>query len=110
MTAAGAKSEQRPTRKRYGVAAMGFALSFITYLDRAAIGPAAPAILKDLQLSPVQMGYVFSAFGLAYAAFELPSAGWATGWARAGCCCGSYCGGRFSPLRRAGHGTTDLWW
>jgi ACS family glucarate transporter-like MFS transporter len=79
MSATGVRPKQRATRKRYGVVAMGFALSFITYLDRAAIGQAAPAILKDLQLSPVQMGYVFSVFGFAYAAFELPS-GWLGDW------------------------------
>jgi MFS family permease len=68
-------SDERATRKRFCVVGLGFALAFITYLDRAAIGQAAPAIAKDLHLSPLQMGYVFSAFGIAYAAFELPS-GW----------------------------------
>jgi ACS family glucarate transporter-like MFS transporter len=48
------------------------ALSFITFLDRAAIGQAAPLIRHDLGLSAVQMGYVFSAFGLAYALLEIP--------------------------------------
>ena len=67
--------EQAPTRKRYWVVALGFALAFITYIDRAAIGQAAGSIAADLHLSTVEMGYVFSAFGLAYAAFELPS-GW----------------------------------
>lgn len=66
---------ERPTRKRFRVVGLGCALAFITYIDRAAIGQAAPAIAADLHLSPLRMGYVFSAFGLAYAAFELPS-GW----------------------------------
>lgn len=48
------------------------ALSFITFVDRAAIGQAAPFIRRDLGLSDVQMGYVFSAFGLAYALLEFP--------------------------------------
>lgn len=68
-------SPERATRKRFWVVALGFALAFITYIDRAAIGQAAPSIARDLHLSPLQMGYAFSAFGLAYAAFELPS-GW----------------------------------
>src|SRR4051812_31312530 len=34
-----------------------------------------PAISKELHLSPAQMGIVFSAFGLTYAACEIPS-GW----------------------------------
>jgi putative FmdB family regulatory protein len=35
----------------------------------------APAIAKELHLSPAQMGLVFSAFGIAYAGCEIPS-GW----------------------------------
>ncbi len=70
---------ETPTHKRYWVVALGFALSFITYIDRAAIGQAALSISADLDLSLVQMGYVFSAFGLAYAAFEIPS-GWMGDW------------------------------
>ena len=31
--------------------------------------------MRELRLTPIQMGYVFSAFGLTYAAFEIPS-GW----------------------------------
>ena len=50
-----------------------FAISFITHLDRVAISAAAPAIRGELGLSPAQMGWVFSAFTLAYAAFEIPS-------------------------------------
>lgn len=47
----------------------------IAYLDRICISTAAPAIRADLGLSDAQMGYVFSAFTLAYALFEVP-AGW----------------------------------
>jgi MFS transporter, ACS family, glucarate transporter len=63
------------TRVRYRVVALVIALGMITYLDRACISTLAPAISKELSLSKVQMGYVFSAFALAYAAFEIP-----TGW------------------------------
>src|SRR5437763_4357392 len=79
MIPAGATQLETPTRKRYWVVALGFALAFITYSDRAAIGQAASSIAADLRLSPVQMGYVFSAFGIAYAAFEIPS-GWLGDW------------------------------
>jgi MFS transporter, ACS family, glucarate transporter len=61
------------TRTRYVVVAYGVTLSFITFLDRAAIGQAAPLIRRDLGLTAVQMSYVFSAFGLAYALFEIPA-------------------------------------
>jgi sugar phosphate permease len=49
----------------------------ITYLDRACIGTLAPGIMRDLGLTTVQMGYVFTLFQLAYALFEIPTARWA---------------------------------
>jgi MFS family permease len=56
---------------------VGFALGAmaVAYLDRVCISIAAPAIKADLGLDDAQMGYVFSAFTLAYALFEVP-AGW----------------------------------
>ena len=63
------------SRARYRVVALIVALGMITYLDRACISTLAPTISQELGLSKVQMGYVFSAFALAYAAFEIP-----TGW------------------------------
>lgn len=62
-----------PTSTRHIVVLYAMALSGITFLDRAAIGQAAPLITRDLGLTPVEMGYVFSAFGLAYALFEIPA-------------------------------------
>src|ERR1044071_2796253 len=79
MRSGAIRKPEQPTRKRYWVVALGFALSFITYLDRAAIGQAAIPISADLGLSPAQMGQVFSAFGLAYTIFEIPS-GWLGDW------------------------------
>ncbi len=61
------------TRARYVAVAYGMTLSFITFLHRAAIGQAAPLIRRDLGLTAVEMGYVFSAFGLAYALLEIPA-------------------------------------
>jgi sugar phosphate permease len=49
----------------------------VTYLDRVCISKLAPDIMRDLGLTKVQMGWVFSAFALAYAAFEIPTAWWA---------------------------------
>jgi MFS transporter, ACS family, glucarate transporter len=62
-----------PTNARRGVVAFGASLAFLSFLDRAAISQTAPAIARDLGLTPVQMGLVFSAFGITYAAFEIPS-------------------------------------
>ena len=49
----------------------------ITHLDRACIATLAPGIMRDLSLTTVQMGYVFTVFQLAYATFEIPTARWA---------------------------------
>jgi MFS transporter, ACS family, glucarate transporter len=67
--------DQRPTRARYRVLFLGFLMALITYLDRICISVAAPDISRDLGLTNMQMGYVFSIFALSYAIFELPS-GW----------------------------------
>ena len=66
-----------PTRARYRVVALATALGMITYLDRACIATLAPGIMRDLGLTTVQMGYVFTVFQLAYALFEIPTAWWA---------------------------------
>ena len=63
------------TRSRYILLYFACALSVITYIDRVCIGSSAPAIRAELGLTAVQMGWVFSAFTLAYAVFEIPS-GW----------------------------------
>ena len=63
-----------PTRVRYRVVGIVVLLGMITYLDRVCISTLAPHIMADLGLDKVQMGYVFSAFALAYALFEIPTA------------------------------------
>jgi MFS transporter, ACS family, glucarate transporter len=65
-----------PTRVRYRVLSFGVALAAITYMDRVAIANLAKLISKDLELTDVQMGYVFSAFTLAYGLFEIPTGWW----------------------------------
>ena len=62
---------------RYRVVSFTVALAALTYLDRVCISIVAPSIMRDLRLSTIQMIYVFSAFTLAYALFEIPSAWWA---------------------------------
>jgi MFS family permease len=70
---AAAESAAPSIRRR--VVVFGASLAFLSFLDRAAISQAAPAIAKDLHLNPAQLGLVFSAFGITYAAGEIPS-GW----------------------------------
>lgn len=65
-----------PTRVRYKVVGFCVALAAVTYLDRVCISILAKDISRDLGLSQLQMSYVFSAFTLAYAVFEIPTAWW----------------------------------
>jgi MFS family permease len=67
----------RPTHVRYAVVAFAVALAMVTYLDRVCISTLAQPMMRDLGLSERQMSYVFSAFILAYAIFEIPTAWWA---------------------------------
>src|SRR6185436_4611933 len=64
-------------RVRYRVVAFAVALAGVTYLDRVCISVLAPSIRADLHLTLGQMSVVFSAFGAAYAIFEMPTAWWA---------------------------------
>jgi MFS family permease len=64
------------SRVRYRVLALAVAMAGITYLDRVCIAQTAFDIKRDLRLSDRQMGFVFSAFTLAYALFEIPSGAW----------------------------------
>ncbi|MPZ19777.1 MAG: MFS transporter [Luteitalea sp.] len=70
------RTTEAPSRlPRYMVIAALFVLSLITYIDRAAISTAKGPMAGDLSLSDAQMGFVFSAFALGYAAAQIPS-GW----------------------------------
>ena len=68
--------QDRSGRVRFRVVAFAVGLAGVTYLDRICISTLAPAIMRDLALSKLEMSYVFSAFAIAYAAFEVPSAWW----------------------------------
>jgi ACS family D-galactonate transporter-like MFS transporter len=46
--------------------------TMINYLDRTVLGIAAPFLTRDLQLTPQQMGLVFSAFSWSYALLQIP--------------------------------------
>ena len=48
---------------------------FLNYFDRGALSIAAPLVQEELQLSPAQMGILFSAFFWSYAPLQ-PLAGW----------------------------------
>lgn len=66
---------QKPTRVRWLIVAVLFFITVINYADRATISIAGPAMAKDLKMDAIAMGYIFSAFGWAYVACQLPG-GW----------------------------------
>jgi MFS transporter, ACS family, glucarate transporter len=66
----------KPTRTRFKASGFLLLLAAVTYLDRVSISTLAPRISQDLGLSKLEMSFVFSAFAVAYAAFEIVSAWW----------------------------------
>jgi MFS transporter, ACS family, glucarate transporter len=66
---------QPATRTRWGILAMLFLITTINYADRATVSIAGPELSKTLHLTPVQMGFVFSAFAWSYVLAQLPG-GW----------------------------------
>src|SRR5436190_1502542 len=65
----------KATRRRFGVVAFAAVVAALTYVDRVCISKAEPFLTKEFGLGPTQMGYVFAAFGIGYALFEVPG-GW----------------------------------
>lgn len=70
----------RPLPTRYSVLGFVVLAAFITYLDRVCVSVAAPSIQTDLGLSQLEMGWVFTAFYVAYAIFELPASWMGDRW------------------------------
>ncbi|MEM8893445.1 MAG: MFS transporter [Bacteroidota bacterium] len=62
----------QPTKKRYQILLLVFVSVVINYLDRSNISVAASALTDELQLSTVEMGLIFSAFGWTYASLQIP--------------------------------------
>jgi MFS family permease len=64
-----------PTNARAVTARLALALAVTMYIDRVTLSQAMPFISTDIQLTSVEKGLIFSAFGWAYAMFEIPG-GW----------------------------------
>jgi MFS transporter, ACS family, glucarate transporter len=62
----------RPSRVRYQVLGFACALAVVTYIHRIGFAVGAPEIAKTLALDEAQVGYLMSAFMLAYGAFQVP--------------------------------------
>lgn len=63
-----------PARTWLTIALLFFAAA-INYIDRGSLSVAAPSLINEFSLSPVQMGFLLSAFFWTYTAFQL-LAGW----------------------------------
>ncbi|AHF77309.1 Putative D-galactonate transporter [Sodalis praecaptivus] len=75
VAAASSATGAKKTNVRWMVVAVLFFVTLINYADRASISLAGPGMAKELGLSVVDMGFIFSAFGWAYVIFQLPG-GW----------------------------------
>ena len=86
-----------PTRVRFEVLYFGIALAVIQYIDRVCISWSMPDIRAALGLVGAEhddaVGWIFSAFTIAYALFEMP-----TGWL----------GDRYGPRKTLVR--VVLWW
>jgi ACS family D-galactonate transporter-like MFS transporter len=71
QAAASARSQHR-TQVRLGILALISFATLLNYLDRAVMGVAAPSMTEELNISPVMMGLIFSAFSWTYAAAQIP--------------------------------------
>jgi MFS transporter, ACS family, glucarate transporter len=69
------KSYPGKSNVRYLILAILFVTTVINYIDRSALGVAAPVMQKDLYMDAVALGLAFSAFNWAYTLFQIPG-GW----------------------------------
>ncbi len=60
------------TGMRYGMLFLVFMNVVINYLDRSNLSVAADSLSKELNLSSVELGFIFSAFGWTYAFLQIP--------------------------------------
>lgn len=63
----------KTTHVRYVIVLMLFLASTFSYGDRVVLSIAASDISRDLHLDALRLGYLFSGFGWAYAAAQLPA-------------------------------------
>ena len=58
--------QKKEVPTRYLILLIIFIVTAVNYADRATLSIAGTEVAKELQLSAVSMGYIFSAFGWAY--------------------------------------------
>ena len=64
-----------PTRVRYLIVLILFLVTTINYADRATLSIVGTDLSRDLNLDPVTLGYMLSAFSWSYVALQIPG-GW----------------------------------
>ena len=62
----------RPTNVRWRVLLALAFTSFVAYVLRGNISLAAPDLIEDLSITPVQLGYILAAFLFGYSIFQFP--------------------------------------
>ncbi|MFZ3387913.1 MFS transporter [Buttiauxella gaviniae] len=70
-----AVESKKAKNTRYLILLIIFIVTTINYADRATLSIAGTEVAKELQLSAISMGYIFSAFGWAYLLMQIPG-GW----------------------------------
>ena len=63
------------THLRWGILAVIFAASCLSYGDRISLALAGPGMARDVSLGVVKIGYLFSAFSWAYVLGQIPAGG-----------------------------------
>ena len=67
--------DTKTTHVRYLIVLMLFVASTFSYGDRVVLSIAGVALTRDLHLDALRLGYLFSGFGWAYVAAQLPAGG-----------------------------------
>jgi ACS family glucarate transporter-like MFS transporter len=62
-------------RVRFTIVAMLFCITVVNYADRATLSIAGPSLARDLGISAIEMGFIFSAFGWSYVIGQIPGGG-----------------------------------
>jgi ACS family glucarate transporter-like MFS transporter len=68
-------TEIKEPRVRYLIISILFAVSCLSYGDRVALSIAGASMVKEIHMTPLRMGYLFSGFSWAYVLGQLPSGG-----------------------------------
>lgn len=72
----------RNIKTRHMILGLLCAMYFIAYVDRVNIAVAAPFIAEEFNLSPTELGFIFSAFAIRIWSCRYWAAGWLTGLGR----------------------------